>query len=83
MSTINGNYKWKIFTVYKTTPDFFYIDVNFDTVTEYATFLNSLKEKSMYNTNVDVDSNDTILTLSTCDYSVDDGRFVIQAKLIK
>ena len=83
MSTINGNYKWKIFTVYKTTPDFFYIDVNFDTVTEYATFLNSLKEKSMYNTNVDVDSNDTILTLSTCDYSVEDGRFVIQAKLVK
>ena len=37
----------------------------------------------MYNTGVAVDSSDTILTLSTCDYSVDDGRFVIQAKLIK
>lgn len=83
MSTINGNYKWQIFTVYKTTPDFFYIDVNFDTVTEYSTFLDSLKEKSMYDTKVNVDSNDTILTLSTCDYSVEDGRFVIQAKLIK
>ena len=57
MSTINGNYKWQIFTVYKTTPDFFYIDVNFDTVTEYSTFLDSLKEKSMYDTKVDVDSN--------------------------
>lgn len=83
MSTINGNYKWQIFSVYKTTPDFFYIDVNFDTVTEYSTFLNSLKEKSMYDTGVDIDSNNTILTLSTCDYSVDDGRFVIQAKLVK
>ncbi len=83
MSTINGNYKWQIFTVYKTTPDFFYIDVNFDTATEYTMFLNSLKEKSMYNTGVDINSNDTILTLSTCDYSVDDGRFVVQAKLIK
>ena len=31
MSTINGNYKWQIFTVYKTTPNFFYIYVNFDT----------------------------------------------------
>ena len=47
MSTINGNYKWQIFTVYKTTPDFFYIDVNFDTVTEYSTFLDSLKEVCM------------------------------------
>lgn len=83
MSTVNGNYKWEIFSVYKTTPDFFYIDVNFDTVTEYSIFLDSLKEKSMYATNVIVDSNDTILTLSTCDYSVEDGRFVIQAKLVK
>ena len=83
MSTINGNYKWQIFSVYKTTPDFFYIDVNFDTVTEYSTFLDSLKGKSMYNTDIDVNSNDTILTLSTCDYSVDDGRFVVQAKLVK
>lgn len=83
MSTINGNYKWEIFSVYKTTTDFFYIDVNFDTVTEYSTFLDSLKEKSMYDTDVKVDSDDTILTLSTCDYSVDNGRFVIQAKLVK
>ena len=45
--------------------------------------LDSLKEKSMYNTDIDVNSNDTILTLSTCDYSVDDGRFVVQAKLVK
>ena len=37
----------------------------------------------MYNTDIDVNSNDTILTLSTCDYSVDDGRFVVQAKLVK
>lgn len=83
MSTINGNYKWKIFSVYKTTPDFFYIDVNFDTSTEYAMFLDSLKEKSMYDTGVSVDSSDTILTLSTCEYSVENGRFVIQAKLVK
>ena len=46
-------------------------------------YLDSLKEKSMYNTDIDVNSNDTILTLSTCDYSVDDGRFVVQAKLVK
>lgn len=83
MSTINGNYKWQIFSVYKTTTDFFYIDVNFDTVTEYSTFLDSLREKSMYDTDTDIDSNDTILTLSTCDYSVENGRFVIQAKLVK
>ena len=83
MSTINGNYKWEIFSVYKTTPDFFYIDVNFESLSEYTTFLNSLKSRSMYDTGVEVDSTDTILTLSTCEYSVEDGRFVVQARLIK
>lgn len=83
MSTINGNYRWEIFSVYKTTPDFFYIDVNFDSLNEYTTFLNSLKSRSMYDTEVEVDSTDTILTLSTCEYSVEDGRFVVQARLIK
>lgn len=83
MSTINGNYKWQVFSVYKTTPDFFYIDVNFDNVTEYTTFLSNLKSRSMYDTGIDVNSSDTILTLSTCEYSVEDGRFVVQAKLIK
>lgn len=83
MSTINGNYRWEIFSVYKTTPDFFYIDVNFDSLNEYTTFLNSLKSRSMYDTGVEVDSTDTILTLSTCEYSVEDGRFVVQARLIK
>ena len=37
----------------------------------------------MYDTGVEVDSTDTILTLSTCEYSVEDGRFVVQARLIK
>ena len=83
MSTINGNYKWEIFSVYKTTPDFFYIDVQFKDNDEYYEFLKSLKEKSIYNTNVDISKDDTILTLSTCDYTIDDGRFVVQAKLVK
>lgn len=83
MSTINGNYKWQIFSVYVTDINFFYIDTNFVDINEYATFLSTLKSKSMYNTNTDVNSSDTILTLSTCDYSRKDGRFVVQAKLVK
>ena len=43
----------------------------------------SVKEKSMYNSDIEITDEDTILTLSTCDYSIDDGRFVIQAKLLK
>ncbi len=83
LSTLKGNYKWQIFSVYITNTDFFYIDVKFADAAEYKTFLDSLKVRSMYDTGVEVTSDDAILTLSTCEYSIDDGRFVVQAKLIK
>lgn len=83
MSTLKGNYKWQIFTVYVTDTDFFYIDTNFEDVKEYKDFLNSVKEKSMYETNQSISESDTILTLSTCDYTRKNGRMVVQCKLIK
>jgi sortase, srtB family len=82
-STLNGNYKFQIFATYSTNTDFFYIDTNFKDINEYESFLNSLKAKSEYNTNVEVTKDDVILTLSTCDYSIENGRYVVQAKLIK
>ena len=45
-------------------------------------FLITVKSKSMYDTNQDITENDTILTLSTCDYTRKNGRFVVQCKLI-
>lgn len=83
MSTLKGNYRWQIFTVYVTDTEFFYIDTNFADANEYKEFLNSVKSKSIYNTNQDISENDTILTLSTCDYTRTNGRFVVQCKLIK
>lgn len=82
-STLNGNYKWQIFSVYVTDTDFFYIDTNFESANEYSEFLRTLKSKSMYDTGVEISGNDTILTLSTCEYTIKNGRFVVQAKLVK
>ena len=82
-STINGNYTWEIFSVYITDTSFFYIDTNFETDDEYSEFLKTIKDKSSYDTKVSVSKEDTILTLSTCEYSLTDGRFVIHAKLVK
>lgn len=83
MSTVKGNYKWEIFSVYVTDVNFFYIDTVFADLNDYGNFLNTIKSKSMFDTKVDVNSKDTILTLSTCDYSKTDGRLVVQAKLVK
>lgn len=83
VATVAGDYKFDIFAIYITTPDFYYIDTSFDSTKEYTDFENSIKSKSIYDTGVTLNENDTILTLSTCDYSIKDGRFVIQAKLQK
>lgn len=83
MSTVKGNYKWEIFSVYATDTNFFYIDTLFDDLNDYGNFLKTIKNKSMFDTKVEVSSSDTILTLSTCEYNKVNGRFVVQAKLIK
>lgn len=82
-STLYGNYKFQIFATYSTNTDFFYIDTNFKDINEFENFVKSLKAKSEYETNVEVTKDDVILTLSTCDYSIENGRYVVQAKLIK
>lgn len=86
MSTLAGNYKWVIFSVFKTTSDNyndFYIDTNFENDQEFTDFINYFKSKSIYDTNVGVSKDDDILTLSTCEYSQNNGRLVIMAKLIR
>lgn len=85
-STLDGNYKWVIFSVFKTTGDNykdFYIDTNFENDKEFETFVNYFKSKSLYDTGISVSKDDDILTLSTCEYSQTNGRFVVMAKRIK
>ncbi len=81
-STLNGNYRWQIFSVYVTNTEFFYIDTSFEDAIEFSQFIFTLESKSMYDTGTEIYGDETILTLSTCDYSLSDGRFVVQAKLI-
>lgn len=82
-STLEGNYKWEIFSVFVTDINYFYIDTNFADANEFMQFIYELEEKSMHETGTTILGDETILTLSTCDYSRADGRFVICAKLIE
>lgn len=82
-ATTKAKYKFEIFSAYKTTTDFYYIETEFENEDEYSNFLTSIKEKSEYDTGIEVAKDDTILTLSTCDYSIDDGRYVVHARLVK
>ena len=81
ISTENENSLWQIFSVYHipTTSD--YLQINFDSDSEYQEFLDMIKNRSSYNFNTNVTSTDNILTLSTC-YNNSD-KMVVHAKLIK
>jgi sortase B len=75
-------YKWQAFSAYVTDTDFDYIQTDFKNDTEYSNFIKSISEKSWYKTDTIPDSNDIILTLSTCSYEFEDARFVVHYKLI-
>lgn len=81
LSTEYENTLWQIFSVYKIPEESYYITTNFSTDEEYSDFLNTIKKRSIYNFNTNLDINDKVLTLSTC-YS-DTERTVVHAKLIK
>ena len=50
---------------------------------EFNSYMREMEAVSLYDTGVTASFGDSILTLSTCDYSQEDGRFVVVAKKIK
>lgn len=81
MSSEYENTLWQVFSVYKipTTSD--YLQIYFDDDSDFLDFSKMLLDRSGYNFNTSISSNDKILTLSTC-YN-DDIKLVVHAKLIK
>ena len=68
--------------VYKKTDQVFkfYQFFQADTQEEFDYFYDNIKELSLYDTGVTAEFGDRFLTLSTCSYHVDRGRFVVVAK---
>lgn len=72
---------WQVFSVYKILNTNDYIKTNFQSEEEYQSFLNFIKNRSIYDFQTGIFKDNKILTLSTCydDYS----KVVLHAKLIK
>lgn len=81
LSTEYENTMWQVFSVYHipTTND--YLQINFNTDKEWNNFTNKLIKRSYHNFNTNVNTNDNILTLSTCWNKKE--KVVLHAKLIK
>ena len=82
MSTPTENTMWQVFSVYTIAAESYYITPNFSDVNRYQTFLNTLKSRSEVQFSANLNTNDKILTLSTCQDNFG-HRVVMHAKLIK
>ena len=61
----------------------YYYFINADNEEEYNEFVENAKESSIYDTGVIAEYGDQLLTLSTCDYNQENGRFAVVAKKIE
>lgn len=80
-----SNKTWKVFAVFYTDTSFDYINVNASGSTlQYI--IDEARRRSIHNFDVQVDSSDRILTLSTCSWVYGNSgnqRFVVMARLLR
>ena len=81
VSTSKFNYLFQVFSVYQTPNETYYLQTDFLNNEAYKDFLNTIKGRSEYNFNTEVNEDTIILTLSTCHNKED--RLVVHSKLIK
>ena len=82
LSTLKENMIFQIFSIYTIQKEGYYITTNFSNKTKKRQWLKTMKERNIAQIDTEVNENDKILTLSTCQNN-QGGRIVIQAKLIK
>lgn len=74
---------WEIFSVYITEASYDYVRTDFIDDVDYENFLKEIKNRSLYDTGIEISKEDNILTLSTCTYEFDDARLTVHGKLMK
>ncbi|MBC3803237.1 class B sortase [Acetobacterium fimetarium] len=71
---------WEIFAAYVTDADYDYRQPEFNDDAAFLAYMNRCKACSLYDTGVVVKPTDEVLTLSTCIYTFENARFVVQAR---
>lgn len=80
-NTLYDNMQFEVFSIYKTSITADYLKTTFDSDLEWNNFIKMIRERSMFQSNVNVGTNDKIITLSTC--LDNDTRLVVHAVLRK
>ena len=69
-------------TVYDDTGFKYYLFANAETEEDFQAYVDECKALSLYDTGVDAEYGDKLVTLSTCEYSRTNGRLVVVAKKV-
>ena len=78
LTTDKDTYVYKVFSVYEVKEEDYYLQTIFKD-DEFDKFINTVKDRSIKDYNVDVSNTKQVLTLSTCTIQ-DDYRLVVHAK---
>ena len=83
ISTRDKVLKYEVFTVFIEKADNGSYQNSFASNDEYVNYINKLKGKSLFDLEAgNFTQEDKIITLSTCDYDVDDGRLLVCGRLV-
>ncbi len=82
LSSPQGEKTYQIFSIHISPSDGPFLDTQFQE-NSYGDFLKLLKEKSLSNSDIEIDENLDLLSLITCNYAVEDGRLFIHAIEVK
>ncbi len=81
--------QWKIISVFKTNTlssqgeVFNYVIPDFKSGEEFLKYVEEVKKRSLITTNIDVNKNDKLITLSTCSYELESFRTVVVARKVR
>lgn len=90
-STLTENYKFKVYGVFLTNAAaeqdngyvFDYTVPNLGTVESFAGYVDQINQRRLYDTGVDIETSDKVLTLSTRTDDFEEARLVVVARLIR
>ena len=79
----NKEYKYEIFSSYLIDANVDELKISFSSNEDFLNYIKQIKEKSLYNRNLNIKNDDKIITLSTCSYETKSTRIAVCGKLIK
>ncbi len=80
--TPTKNYRLDVFAGFVTGGDSDVYAIAFSSPGEFQSFIDTMRSRSNFDTDVQVTTSDRIVTLSTCSYEFDDARYVVLCKVV-